>query len=112
MSCSDNARLTASSVPPIWWTWVARIIGPSAPGSAESSAAAQPSPKIEEPTVLARGSSAVARVRMLLMLSAPTTRQSRPGCCCSIPAAIRISGTALAQATPVTWYLSVVGSIS
>ncbi len=46
------------------------------------------------------------------MLSAATIRQSRPGCWCSVPAATRISGTALAQATPVMWYLSVVGSIS
>ena len=40
------------------------MIGPPADGSLESIAAAQPSPNIAEPTVLAFGSSAVARVRI------------------------------------------------
>jgi hypothetical protein len=52
VSSSLKRRLTASRVPPIWWTCEARIVGPSARGSADSSAAAQPSPKIADPTVL------------------------------------------------------------
>ncbi len=73
----------ALSVSPIWWTWEARIAGvggiPSGSGSRESSAAAQPSPKIAEPTVFAFGSSGVARVSVLLMLSAATTSVLRSG---------------------------------
>ena len=112
MSRSDNARLTASSVPPIWWTWVARIIGPSAPGSAREH----------------RGGAAVAEDRGADRLGAgvlrggaredaahalgPHDQAVAPGVLVQRLAAIRISGTALAQATPVMWYLSVVGSIS
>ena len=81
-------------------------------GSLESSAAAQPSPKIAEPTVFARGSSGVARIRVPLMLSAATTSACLPGCSRSAWEASFISGTPLAQPTPVMWYLSVVGSIS
>ena len=87
------------------------MIGPSARGSQDSSAAAQPSPKIAEPTVFARGSSGVARIRMLLMLSAATITAWRSGCSRSACAVSRISGIALAQPTPVMWYLSVAGSI-
>ena len=45
------------------------------------------------------------------MLSAATTSACFSGCSRSVWAARRISGTPLAQPTPLTWYLSVVGSI-
>ena len=45
------------------------------------------------------------------MLSAATTSAFLPGCSRSVCEARRTSGTALAQPTPTTWYLSVAGSI-
>ena len=114
-----RSRLTASSVPPIWCTLEAMITGvggvggvPSKSGSLDSKAAAQPSPKIAEPTVFARESSGVACIRMPLMLSAATTSACLPGCSRSDWTASLIKGTPLAQPTPVTWYLSVEGAIS
>ena len=46
-----------------------------------------------------------------LMLSAATTSTGCEGSACNVCPASRISGTALAQPTPVTWYLSVLGRI-
>ena len=45
------------------------------------------------------------------MLSAATTSTFWEASPCSVCAASRRSGTALAQPTPVTWYLSVLGDI-
>ncbi len=75
-------------------------------------AAAQPSPKIAEPTVFALESSGVAGISVPLMLSAATISASLSGCSCIACPASLISGTPLAQPTPLMWYLSVVGSIS
>ena len=46
------------------------------------------------------------------MLSAAITSTSREGFACTTWAPSRSSGTALAQPTAVTWYLSVAGSSS
>ena len=45
------------------------------------------------------------------MLSAATTSACLPGCSRIVWIASRISGTPLAQPTPLMWYLSVAGSI-
>ena len=66
-------------------------------------------PPLREAVTGLAGASPGPMVAVPLMLSAATTRAWRPGCSAIACAASRIRGTPLAQPTPVTWYLSVVG---
>ena len=50
-----ESHMHASSVPGTWWTVEATIAGPAAGRRRSTIAAAQPSPKIAEPMIFARG---------------------------------------------------------
>ena len=100
-------KRTWSSEPGSWWTALATISGPADSCEPRSSnAAPQPSPNRAEPTTLVRSSPGAARVMKPETASAATTSARSSGRSRSTWPASRSSGTALAQPTPVTWYLS------